>query len=322
MSSYISSKNNLMHAVFLSGLIIILSACGSGSGAGTSENPLTSNPSVGNYTGPAPATADVQSFKLALWDNLVPNNRCGSCHNETQNPRFVRADDINLAYSEANSIVDLADPGNSLMVQKVRGGHNCWLASDDACGDIIESYISNWAGSALGSQGREIELEAPPLLDPGSSKNFPADSTLFSTTVYPLLNTYCAGCHADSAAVPQSPFFASTDVDAAYSAALTRMDLETPANSRFVIRLGSEFHNCWDDCPSNSSAMQAAITTFSDAITPTQVDPSLVTSKALSLVDGIISSAGGRHETNVIALYEFKTGSGTTVYDTSGIEPS
>jgi hypothetical protein len=47
-----------------------------------------------------------------------------------------------------------------------------------------------------------------------------------------------------------------------------------------------------------------------------------VTSMALSLPDGIISSAGGRHETDVIALYEFKTGGGSSVFDTSGIEPS
>ncbi len=313
---------NLLRIPFLVIAIAALNACGSGSGAATSDNPVTSTPDVSNYTGPAPATADVQSFKLAVWDNLVPNNRCGSCHNETQNPRFVRADDINLAYAEANNIVDLTDPGNSLLVNKVRGGHNCWLSDDNACGDILESYIENWAGDSLGGTGKEVQLEAPPIQDPGASKNFPADSSLFASTVYPLLDTYCSSCHTDAAAVPQSPFFASEDVDAAYAAAQTRMDLETPANSRFVLRLGSEFHNCWGDCTSNANEMQAAITAFSDAIAPTEVDPVLVTSKALALTDGIISSAGGRHETNVIALYEFKTGIGNTVFDTSGVEPS
>ena len=117
---------------------LLLAACGSGSGAGTSENPVTAAPDSSNYTGPAPATDDVQAFKLHLWDNLVPNNRCGSCHNSDQDPRFVRSDDINLAYAAANTVVDLSDPGASLMVANVRGGHNCWLASDDACG-----YISN-----------------------------------------------------------------------------------------------------------------------------------------------------------------------------------
>lgn len=314
--------NNAMRTGVLALLLAMLAACGSGSGAGTSANPVTDTPDVANYTGPAPQTADVQAFKLAVWDNLVPNNRCGSCHNDSQSPRFVRADDINLAYSEANTIVDLSDPADSIIVAKVRSGHNCWLSDDNACGDIVQSYIENWAGDANGS-GQQIVLEAPPIRDPGNSKNFPADSALFAANVYPLLEQYCQGCHTDSAAVPQSPFFASEDVDAAYAAAQTRIDLETPANSRFVVRLRSEFHNCWNgDCPSSANEMEAAITALADAITPTQVDPSLVTSKALTLTDGIVSSAGGRHESNVIALYEFKTGSGNTVFDTSGIEPS
>ncbi len=304
-------------------LALLMQACGSGSGASTSENPLTVTPDVSNYSGPAPATADVQAFKLYVWDNLVPNNRCGTCHNEDQSPRFVRSDDINLAYAEANSIVDLTDPGASLLVTNVRGGHNCWLSSDDACGDIIESYIENWAGDSIGGGGKEVELEAPPIQDPGSSRNFPADSSLFAANVYPLLTQYCASCHNDGAAVPQSPFFASDDVDAAYAAAQPRIDLETPANSRFVIRLGSEFHNCWSgDCQADAAAMTAAISTMASGIVPTTVDPSLVTSKALTLTDGIVSSAGGRYEANVIALYEFKTGTGNTVFDTSGIEPS
>ena len=137
--------------------VAILHGCGSGSGAPTQLAPLTSAPEVSNYNGPPPATADVQAFKLAVWDNLVPNNRCGSCHNETQNPRFVRADDINLAYDLANSVISLSDPGASAMVAKVRGGHNCWLTDNNACGDIIQSYIENWAGNSLGGAGKEVE---------------------------------------------------------------------------------------------------------------------------------------------------------------------
>ncbi len=304
-------------------LTAFLHACGSGSGASTSENPVTATPDVSNYSGPPPATADVQAFKLNVWDNLVPNNRCGSCHNDAQTPRFVRSDDINLAYAEINTVVDLSDPGSSVLVTNVRGGHNCWLSSDDACGDILESYLDNWAGDTLGGGGKEVVLEAPPLQDPGTSKNFPVDTTLFENTVYPLLTTYCSDCHTDTAAVPQSPFFASEEVETAYSAAQTRMDLETPENSRFVIRLRDEFHNCWDsNCQSSATEMQTAITDFSDAIIPTEVDEDLVTSKALALTDGIVASSGGRFEANVIALYEFKTGIGNTVFDTSGIEPS
>jgi hypothetical protein len=132
---------------------LLVSACGSGSGASTSTNPVTTTAVVSNYNGPAPQTTDVQAFKINVWDNLVPDNRCGSCHQDTQTPRFVRADDINLAYNEANTVVDLTDPANSRMVLKVRGGHNCWETSDDACADTIQRFIEAWAGGALGGPG-------------------------------------------------------------------------------------------------------------------------------------------------------------------------
>jgi len=304
-------------------LLATMYGCGGGSGASTVTTPVTSQPEVSNYTGPPPATAEVQSFKLNLWDNLVANNRCGTCHNPDQNPRFVRSDDINLAFEEANTVVDLTDPGASIMVNKVRGGHHCWLTSDQACGDIIQSFIENWAGDALGGVAKEVELVAPPESQPGSSKNFPNDPTDFEATVYPLLTSFCADCHTDTAAVPQSPFIASADVTTAYDAAQARMDLDNPGNSRFVIRLGEEFHNCWtDSCISDAADMEAAIQALSDAIPLTEVNPELVTSMAVSLTDGIVSSSGGRHESNVIALYEFKTGNGSIAFDTSGVEPA
>jgi hypothetical protein len=68
--------------------------------------------------------------------------------------------------------------------------------------------------------------------------------------------------------------------------------------------------------------MQAAIQSFADGIPLTQVDPSLVVSKALTLYDGTVAAGGNRFDTNVIALWEFKTGMGTVAFDTSGVEPA
>jgi len=316
------AMTNLRTLLAIAAGFTALYGCGTGSGAATSVNPVTTTPGVRHYNGPSPATPDVQTFKLALWDNLVPNNRCGTCHNLDQSPRFVRADDINLAYDAANTVVNLTDPAMSIMVTKVRSGHNCWLSDNNACGDIVQTYVENWAGATLGGAGKTVELVAPELRPPGQSKNFPDDPSLFSTTVYPLLTQYCSNCHSDAAAVPQQPYFANADIDSAYDAAKTKMDLDTPANSRFVLRLGNEFHNCWDNCLANASEMQTEITNFSNSVAVTQVDPDLVTSMALGLPDGIISSSGGRFEANAIALYKFKTGSGNQVFDTSGVEPA
>jgi len=160
------------------------------------------------------------------------------------------------------------------------------------------------------------------IKDPGTSKSFPADNSLFATTVHTLLTAHCAGCHTETSATPQAPFFATTDVAAAYDAAKAKIDLDTPANSRLVLRLRNEFHNCWSsDCQSDSDEMEAAISSFSGQVPQTQVDPQLVISKALRLTDGVIASGGSRVDNNLIALYEFKTGQGNIAYDTSGVEP-
>ncbi len=207
------------------------------------------------------------------------------------------------------------------MVTKVAGGHNCWLASNSACADLITAYIAAWAGGT-GTVANVIELTAPTLSDPAASKSFPADSGLFATTVHPLLTAHCAGCHVESASNAQAPFFAENDPDKAYQAARAKIDLDNPGNSRFVLRLREEFHNCWSAvCADDADDMQAAIAAFSGQISVTVIDPQLVTSKALGLPDGIVASGGSRHELNVIALYQFKTGQGTTAYDTSGVNP-
>jgi hypothetical protein len=305
--------------------LLALAACGGG--APTTVNPQTTPPVVADYTGPAPSTADVQAFKINLWENIKASNRCGGCHNATgQTPRFARNDDVNLAYADANAVVNLTQPDQSRMVVKVSGGHNCWLASAQACGDILTTWIRNWAGS-VATGGKQIQLVAPPSQAVGSSKSFPADSTLFASTIYPILHQAnrgnCVRCHSSSSATPQSPYFASNDVNEAYAAAQAKINLDNPAASRFVVRLRDEFHNCWtSSCANDAATMLAAVQAFANGIPLTQVDPSLVISKALRLYDGTVASGGNRFDTNVIALYEFKTGSGSTVFDTSGVDPA
>jgi hypothetical protein len=78
---------------------------------------------------------------------------------------------------------------------------------------------------------------------------FPNDPTLFSSTVYPLLTTFCSRCHSPSATVPQSPYFAQSNVADAYVAAQPKMNLNSPALSRFYVRLATESHNCWPTTP-------------------------------------------------------------------------
>jgi hypothetical protein len=312
-------------------MAVAMAAC-SGGGASTEENPVTTPPPTADYTGPVASNADVQAFKINVWDNIKGSNRCGSCHGAGGSApvAFARTDDVNLAYQAANTVVTLTQPDQSRMVVKVAGGHNCWLSASSACGDTLTVWIRNWAG-ATATGGRTIQLQAPPIKEVGASKTFPADSNLFVRWLWnnpddgqpgTYLQRYCARCHSSSAAIPQSPFFAGTDPDDAYEAAKSRINLDNPALSRFVVRLREEFHNCWTDCATAAGQMEAAVTGFANAIQPTQVDPTLVLSKALTLYDGTVAAGGNRYDTNVIALYEFKTGMGNTAFDTSGVEPA
>jgi hypothetical protein len=304
-----------------------LAIAGCGGGSDVTSNPNLGSPGTSTYNGPPAQTADIQAFMTALWENVRPDNRCGSCHEAGgQSPMFAREDDVNMAYQAANTVVNLADPDTSRMVEKVAGGHHCWLGSDaaalSACASILTTWIGNWANASGIVGARQIDLEPPVLQDVGASRSFPAAPTLFASTVYPVLEDYCTACHSSTAAVPQQPFFADADIDTAYDAAKTKIDLDDPDNSRLVVRLRDEFHNCWSDCAANSAEMQAAIEAFATQVPVTSVDPALVVSKALALYDGTVASGGNRHEANQIALWEFKEGQGATAFDTSGVDPA
>ncbi|HEX4240560.1 MAG TPA: LamG domain-containing protein [Steroidobacteraceae bacterium] len=302
-----------------------LAACGGGGAPTTVSAAVAPTNAADAYTGPAPATSDVQAFAVNFWQNIRGQNRCGQCHNATspaQMPNFARSDNVNLAYAQANTVVNLQQPSASLIVTKVSGGHNCWLADPNACGEILTTWISNWANATIGGTGTQVQLQVPPSQTVGNSKNFPAAPTDFSTTVYPLLTQYCSKCHAPTADTPQSPYFASTDITQAYQYAIPKMNLNAPASSRFVSRLAVDMHNCWSQCSTDAAAMQAAIQAFANKVQATAVDPNLVISKALSLTQGTVASGANRFDANVIAKYEFQTGTGLTAYDTSGVDPS
>jgi len=316
--------------------VAILAGCSSG-GAPTVVNPVTTAPPVSNYIGPASANADVQAFRLNLWDNIKANNRCGSCHGAGgQTPMFARNDDVNLAYQAANTVVNLAQPDQSRMVAKVAGGHNCWLQSPSACGDTLTVWIRNWAGSSA-TGGTQIQLTAPAIREVGGSKSFPADSSLFGASpLYTLVRTVatanCVRCHSSNSAAQQQPFFAEgvaapgtptqEAMDTAYAAIKSKINLDNPAASRLVLRLRDEFHNCWGDCGSNADTMQAAIEQYANGIQISNVPAGLLISKGLTLYDGTVAAGGNRYEAATIAKYEFKTGMGGIAYDTSGLEPA
>src|ERR1700733_10048658 len=336
-----------MNATRITGLLALaasfaLSACGGGGAPTTAAAATAPTSSTADaYTGPAPATADVQAFEVNFWNNVRVQNRCGQCHNATtpaQMPNFARSDDVNLAYAQANTVVNLAQPATSLIVTKVSGGHNCWLADPQACGTILTTWISNWAGATGAASATQVALVAPQDEAVGQSLNFPASYTDYQTTIYNnITSKYCVRCHSSTAnsATEQSPFFADPTLAVAYPAAIPKIDFTgcTPltaanfatacgVNSRFYQRLFTDNHNCWDNCASDAAQMLVQIQAFAATITPANIDPALVVSKALSLTQGTIASGASRYDADTIAKYEFQSVVNNTTFDTSGIDPS
>jgi hypothetical protein len=321
----------LLPVLLLAGL---LASCDSS--VGTSAN-ANLNSGDDSYRGPPAKTEDIRSFQQNFWEFLRKDNRCGQCHGAGQAPTFVDQTDVNKAYSQAIKYASLQDPASSAFVSKVGAGHQCWLNSLSACANTIEQMISNWANDSNVTSSRLISLTAPTHREPGDAKSFPATATTpgingfsFADTVYPLLtgttpviaNNNCQNCHEESRPLlPQAPFFASLDVDSAFEAAKSKMNIDVPGNSRFVERLQQQ-HNCWTNCSADALSMTAAIQQFADGIEETEVDITLRTSMALTLADGIVASGGNRHESNLVALWEFKTGQEGIAYDTSGIDPA
>src|SRR5258706_4571435 len=126
--------------VFLLAASEALAACGGGGAPTTATGATAPTSSANAYTGPAPATSDVQAFAVSFWNNVRVQNRCGQCHNATtpaQMPNFARSDDVNLAYAQANTVVNLGQPSSSRIVVKVSGGLNCWRVYPSALRQIL-----------------------------------------------------------------------------------------------------------------------------------------------------------------------------------------
>jgi hypothetical protein len=180
-----------------------------------------------------------------------------------------------------------------------------------ACGD--------WSGS---SSGGAAPQQSDGFLDLSAQAG---GVEAFSTTVHPIVRQYCAACHEGNG--PGSPHFAQANASAAYQAITSqgKVNLGNPPSSRIVVKLVSLAHHCWSNCASDGAMISAAIQAWADAVNygsgGVSVDGALASS-AQSLGDGLVDTGSERYRGNLIALYEFKEGAGTTARDTSGVAPA
>ena len=196
----------------------------------TTENPPTTPPPAAGYTGPPPATPDVQAFKLNLWDNLQATNRCGAVPRHGRPGAELRAQRRHQPrLRAANTVVDLSNPSDSRMVTEGRRRPQL-LARERtaACADMLTVLDPQLGRPDAGRHARRAARSRRRSRTSGASKTFPASPALFGSTVYPVLTQYCSRCHSSGATTPQSPFFAEADVDVAYAAVRAKINLDSP----------------------------------------------------------------------------------------------
>jgi hypothetical protein len=325
----------------------ILIACGGSGGGGSNTNtPESIGPAIPNtfsslsYKGASsPRDETVNRYLQAIWPEVALEARCGGCHTPGDiSPAFANRDDINAAYDAAESLINTSNPPQSRLVTKVAEGHNCWLTNAGTCAALMTDWVTAFANVATGTSFlNALNLQEPtPLKTVGVSKQFPelASATNFETTIYPLTEAYCASCHSEAADLRQQPFIGSADIQVAYEAARSKINLEdddaslAAAVSRLTVRLRDESHNCWaSNCATSSQDMHDAIQDFANVLTASEVNPALQISRELNIdADGQAAAGGGRVENNVIAKWDFRDSTidstTRTADDISGVEPA
>jgi hypothetical protein len=194
----------------------------------------------------------------------------------------------------------------------------CLALLGTACGD----YGGGGSGGSGGAPG------PGPGPGPGPAPGGPSDAEMqaaFEQTVHPIVTQYCVECHAGAG--PGTPHVASPDGGTAYRETWynQKVNLANPSTSRLVRRLVADFHHCWSDCVNDAAIMQAAIEQWAllvDFGSGGGQNVNGLVSENLTLADGFEDEGSDRYTNDLIAFWDFKEGTGTIAYDTSGVLPA
>ena len=228
-------RNSALSRFLVSGMLVVLGACGGG--ADTVQNPAGPGGATATYTRSAAGDCrcpGVQAQRLGQPQSHQPLRAVSrrGWSDAAVRPAGRRQPRLRSGQHRryASLAAGLADG------PKVGGGHNCWLASNEACADILTTWISNWAGAiataaaASCSSRRCCATRVRARASRRMRRSTRAPSIRSSSST-------AQRCHSPSAATAQSPYFASEDITEAYGAAKTKINLDQPALSRLVVRL-------------------------------------------------------------------------------------
>ncbi len=199
-----------------------------------------------------------------------------------------------------------------------------------------------------GYNGDEPDGAVAPAPPPTGGSSGPTQAELeaaFATTVWPIMNPApnpaprdasqrCARCH--YAGGSAAPALADDDVSAAFRALWDngKVNLTTPSNSRIVRRLSPDQHHCWsNDCAADAVVMETAVQQWAALVNwggggnsggggGGGIPVSGLVSASATLADGFEDQGQDRNQTDAIAFWDFKEGTGGVAHDLSGVAPA
>jgi hypothetical protein len=149
------------------------------------------------------------------------------------------------------------------------------------CGFVLATTGSLSVGGGTATKGRPLGYSVLPNGRGGTNvegvaytpeMGFDKKRSLeaFKKTLYPLLRANCSVCHSTdnhTGTGAQAPLHADANVNLAHEYALTRVNFRDPKNSKLVVRMGIDRHNCFGpNCAVAAEKMLAAVTAWRDAI--------------------------------------------------------
>ncbi|HEY7773677.1 MAG TPA: c-type cytochrome [Marinagarivorans sp.] len=302
-----SKKQKLLYYSGGALLALMLSAC-TGETAPSSSSLATSSseaapPSSSSVSSAVPSsTPSISSSSAPSFGDVgvgaaafAAGGDCASCHTDNGDGTFGGLVPFNaVTMNRGASVQALASYISGAMPSTSPS-----LCQAD-CADNTAAYLWSFKGStsasseptgtgsssSLGDNGASTGLGYKVLpngrggvnYEPGGldeSVGFDRSVSLaaFEQTLYPhLRDSGCGSCH-NSAVAPelggnQAPMHTDSDVNLAHEYALTRVNFKDPRNSKFVVRMEIDRHQCPSgaSCASAGRDMLAAVTAWKDRI--------------------------------------------------------
>jgi hypothetical protein len=207
------------------------------------------------------------------------------------------------------------------------------------------ALLSAACGGYSGDEPDGAVAPAPPPTGGSSGPSAEELEAAFATTVWPILNPLpnpgprddaaqrCARCH--YAGGSAAPALADDDVTSAFFALWNngKVNLTTPSNSRIVRRLSPDQHHCWsNDCAADAVVMETAVQQWAALVNwggggggsggGGGIPVSGLVSASATLADGFEDQGQDRNQSDAIAFWDFKEGTGAVARDSSGVAPA